>query len=285
MISSTPLVSIIVPCYNQAHLLDETLRSVLSQTYANWECIIVNDGSPDNTEEIAEKWLKKDARFEYVFKENGGLSSARNFGIAKSNGNYILPLDSDDILHEGYLKTLLPILVGNQELGIVSCWKIFFKKDKSKIFYKHKPEGSTVADLMYENIMMSSSLYRKECWEQVCGYDENMNKGFEDWEFWINITKRGWKFKIEKEFLFYYRKSNNSMLTDTLKFHVEDNMEYVFNKHKEIYIKDFQTTVYYLLFLVRRHKTSEMKLKESVEYKLGKVLVKPFKIIKRILIR
>ena len=97
------LISIIVPCYNQAHFLNEVLQSVLDQSYSNWECIIVNDGSPDNTEEIALVWCTKDKRFRYVKKENGGLSSARNAGITISQGEYILPLDADDKIYPSYL--------------------------------------------------------------------------------------------------------------------------------------------------------------------------------------
>ena len=82
-----PLVSIIVPCYNQAQFLPEALQSVLEQTHTNWECIIVNDGSPDNTEGVAQEWLVKDSRFKYVYKENGGLSSARNAGLDKVVGD------------------------------------------------------------------------------------------------------------------------------------------------------------------------------------------------------
>ncbi len=90
-----PLISVIVPCYNQAQYLDECLQSVLDQTYQDWECIIVNDGSPDNTEEVAKKWLAKDSRFKYFYKENGGLSSARNAGIKDSIGQFIFFLDFD----------------------------------------------------------------------------------------------------------------------------------------------------------------------------------------------
>ncbi|HAO28647.1 MAG TPA: glycosyltransferase family 2 protein, partial [Chryseobacterium indologenes] len=81
-----PTISIIVPCYNQAIYLDECLQSVLDQTYGNWECIIVDDGSPDNTKEVTEKWIEKDNRFIYLHKENGGLSSARNAGIEAAKG-------------------------------------------------------------------------------------------------------------------------------------------------------------------------------------------------------
>lgn len=75
-------VSIIVPCYKQAEFLPETLDSVLSQTYSNWECIIVNDGSPDNTEEIAKIYQSKDTRIKYLFKNNEGIAIARNTGIS-----------------------------------------------------------------------------------------------------------------------------------------------------------------------------------------------------------
>ena len=76
-----PKISVIVPCYNQAQYLDECLNSVLEQTYKDWECIIVNDGSPDNTEEVAKEWVKKDSRFKYFYKNNGGVNSARNSGL------------------------------------------------------------------------------------------------------------------------------------------------------------------------------------------------------------
>lgn len=99
-----PLVSIIVPCYNQAQYLPEALQTVLEQTYQNWECIIVNDGSPDNTELVAKEWLAKDSRFKYIYKENGGLSSARNVGIENSKGEFILPLDADDKISNNYLE-------------------------------------------------------------------------------------------------------------------------------------------------------------------------------------
>ena len=106
----SPVISIIVPCYNQAQYLPETLQSVLEQDYRHWECIIINDGSPDNTEEVALEWCSKDERFKYFKKENGGLSDARNYGIKHSVGKYILPLDSDDKISKDY--TLEAINVG-----------------------------------------------------------------------------------------------------------------------------------------------------------------------------
>ncbi|MBJ2126426.1 MULTISPECIES: glycosyltransferase family A protein [unclassified Flavobacterium] len=276
------LVSIIVPCYKQAHFLDETLQSVLNQNYNNWECIIVNDGSPDDTELVASKWCAKDDRFKYLFKENGGLSSARNAGIKISKGEFILPLDSDDFLHENYLSRLIPELNKDLSLGIVSCQSYFFRDKKSNIIFETKVSGSNYRDLMYENIMMASSLYRKECWEQVGGYDENMKNGFEDWEFWINITKRSWKFKFVEESLFYYRKAKKSMLIDTLQNHAQNNVEYIYMKHKEIYVENFDMTLSYFIFLLKRYSQSEKKIKNSLEYKIAKIIMKPFRILQKI---
>ncbi|UFH35715.1 glycosyltransferase family 2 protein [Flavobacterium acetivorans] len=277
-----PIVSIIVPCYKQAHFLDEALLSVLEQSYPYWECIIVNDGSPDNTAEVAQLWCEKDNRFSYLYKENGGLSSARNAGIKISKGEYILPLDSDDMLHKDYLTKLVPELHTDDSLAIVSCFTQFFSKNITNVVHKLRPYGSTYLNFMFENNLVATSLFRKKCWQQVGGYDESMKRGFEDWEFWIAITKNGQKYKIVEDFLFYYRKSRNSMLMDTLKNHREINMEYVFKKHKKIYIENYDNMISHFFYLLRRQKETELKIKSSIEYKIGKVITKPFKVISKL---
>jgi glycosyltransferase involved in cell wall biosynthesis len=277
------LVSIIVPCYKQAHFLKDSLQSVLDQKYDNWECIIVNDGSPDNTAEVARQWCEKDNRFSYFYKENGGLPSARNAGIKYSKGEFIVALDSDDILHSDFLMQLVPQLQANDNLGIVSCYRYFFDRNKANIIKKYTATGSTYRDLMFVNILMPSSIYRKKCWEEVGGYDESMVKGFEDWEFWLNITKRGWEFKFVEEFLFYYRKAKKSMLVDTLNNHVESNMEYMFKKHNELYTAYFDNTAEVLFYHIKTHRVGKMEIKNSLEYKIGKLITKPFKIISKLL--
>jgi len=94
-----PLVSIIVPCYNQSKYIRETLNSIIYQTYKNWECIIVNDGSTDNSESVIFQTIKEDNRFKYIKTPNLGVVSARNTSIRNSSGIYIFPLDSDDTIH------------------------------------------------------------------------------------------------------------------------------------------------------------------------------------------
>lgn len=275
------LVSIIVPCYNHAQFLDEALQSVLNQTYNNWECIIVNDGSPDNTKEVASRWCKNDHRFLYLEKQNGGLSSARNAGITISKGEYILPLDADDILHESYLSKLVPELNQDKTLAIVSCYSKFFLKNKENIIHELKPVGTTYHALLFENCLIATSLYRKVCWEEVGGYDENMKHGFEDWEFWIAITKSGWTFKVVEAFLFFYRKQKQSMLIDTLQNHRISNMEYVFKKHKDLYLKHHDNTIDYLLYLLKENEKTTSKIKNKSTYKIAKILEKPLNLFKK----
>ena len=113
------LVSVVIPCYNQAEYLPETLDSLIAQNYKNWEGIIVNDGSPDNTEEIALAYLEKDQRFKYFSKENGGLSSARNYGVKHASGEFILPLDSDDIIKPEYLEKAIEAFEKEPHLKLV----------------------------------------------------------------------------------------------------------------------------------------------------------------------
>ena len=114
-------ISIIVPCYNQAEFLDECLESVLGQTFQDWECIIVNDGSTDNTEEITKKWLAKDNRFKYFYQDNTGLSATRNFGIENAVGEFILPLDADDKISIEYCRLAILEFKKDIDLKVVYC--------------------------------------------------------------------------------------------------------------------------------------------------------------------
>ena len=282
---NNPLVSIIVPCYKQAHFLNESLPSVLNQTYKNWECIIINDGSPDNVREIAQQWCDKDARFRYVEKDNGGLSSARNAGVNVSNGLFILPLDADDILHTNYLEQLVPVLDNNKELAIVTSYSTFFEKNLDNVVNKLTPTGDSYPHLLYVNQLVATSLYRKKCWEEVGGYDETMKKGFEDWEFWLAITKRGWKYLVLEEFLFYYRKSKASMLVTTINEDAERVKEYMMHKHRDIYIQDFNNCVTVFTDHLITSRRKEQRLQDSLEYKIGKVLLKPYRMLQGILVK
>jgi glycosyltransferase involved in cell wall biosynthesis len=227
------LVSIIVPCYNQAQYLEECLQSVVDQTYVNWECIIVNDGSPDYTEEVAKKWESKDSRFVYLKKENGGLSSARNAGIAIAQGEFVLPLDADDKIGANYVALAVQTFQNDDFLKVVYCKAEKFGDENG--LWTLPP--FSIYDLCRLNMIFCSALYRREDWKRVGGYDVNMIYGLEDWEFWIAILKNGGGVKCLDEVGFYYRIRANSMVR---KIDVNKNkylLDYISIKHADFYIK------------------------------------------------
>src|ERR1700677_968317 len=123
-----PLVSIIIPCYNSSQYLPEALNSVLSQTYQNFECLIIDDGSTDETKAIIQNYTQKDSRFYYYFQENTGAATARNNGISYSTGEFIQFLDADDLLPPEKLKIQVEYLLQNESVDIVYGEYVLFTK-------------------------------------------------------------------------------------------------------------------------------------------------------------
>ena len=274
----TQLVSIIVPCYNQAQFLDEALQSVLDQTYTNWECVIVNDGSSDHTEEVAQKWVAKDARFKYIYKENGGLSSARNAGISKAMGEFILTLDADDKYEATFIEKALAVMLSNNNIGVVSSWEIRFIDDKQ--FGERHPKGGTIKDFLFTNAAIGTSLFRKECWEIVGGYDENMKKGYEDWEFYIRVCKSGWTVHIIEEILFFYRQHSISMRTVAVNDYDAEIKKYIFRKHELLYKEHYDTLIENFMYEIDFEKKERAKIYTKIDFRIGVAILKPFRIIK-----
>lgn len=273
-------VSIIVPCYNQAKYLNEALQSILDQSYFNWECIIVNDGSPDNTEEVAKKWVGKDSRFVYMYKVNGGLSSARNFGIQKANGKHILTLDADDKFEPTFIEKAHQFLLNNQDVGIVSSWGVRFIGDEQ--FGEFRPSGKSIKDFLFCNAAIGTSLFRKECWEKVGGYDENMKLGYEDWEFYIRVCKLGWRVHVIQEPLFLYRQHTISMRVVALNNHDMDIKKYIFLKHRELYKEYYDDLIEYYLYSVDLEKKNNVKIREKIDFRVGVAVLKPLRFIKNL---
>ena len=213
--SNYPLVSIIVPCYRQADVLHETLDSVKNQKYPNWECIIVNDGSPDSTESVANYYCHSDNRFKYYYQSNAGISSARNAGIKLARGEYILPLDSDDIISKDYVRLAVDYFIEHPKCKLVYCKANFFG-------YINEPWDLGVYSferLKWQNCIFCSALYRKRDFEKTQGYNTNMVYGWEDWDFWLSLLKEDdWVHMIDEVHFFYRRKSESrSTIADNYK--------------------------------------------------------------------
>jgi SAM-dependent methyltransferase len=217
-LADRPLVSVIIPCYNQSHFLVEAVTSAINQTYKNWEIIIVNDGSLDTTSTLAKNLIVANSQYQIrlVEQTNQGLSSARNAGIAAANGEYILPLDADDILAENALTDLLEIcLKSNVPCVAFGSYQMFGTENRIVPSYElYSPEN-----IKQSNMIHPSSLYHKSIWDLVSGYKVGMKEGYEDWEFWVNCHKHNIPFLGTRQVVVNYRRSQGSMLAKAQQYH------------------------------------------------------------------
>lgn len=211
-----PTVSIIVPCYNQAKFLDEALGSINNQSYKNWECLIINDGSTDNTEKIAVKWKQKDLRYKYFYKNNGGLSSARNFGLLKAKGKYIQFLDSDDCIDDSKIELSIYELNKSTDIGIAITNFNLFKKQINNVILYGK---ISVSNLNFETILykwddfivipIHCGLFEAKLFDDF-RFPENI-KAKEDWVMWVYLFSKKIKIVHIDLPLAFYRKHQESM--------------------------------------------------------------------------
>lgn len=195
MTPENPLVSIIIPTYNRAHLIGETLDSVLAQTYENWECIVVDDGSTDNTEELMAEYMTKDARFQYHHRPKDRLpggNAARNYGFEVSMGEYIQWFDSDDLMASNFLSRKLEELRKRDVDFIVSRCLNFDSKDT---YVVNKYNGNLSNEFSGENYiqekiywMTPDFLIKRSCVEE-CHFDESLKSGQETNFFIVFLSK------------------------------------------------------------------------------------------------
>ena len=138
------LISIVVPIYNVEKYLRMCLDSILGQTYEHFECLLINDGSPDKSADICKEYVDKDARFHYFEKENGGLASARNLGIKYSKGKYITFIDSDDWVDSSYLENLYELMIKHNADVSIACYGAYDEERATYLFYAYGDEYEKV---------------------------------------------------------------------------------------------------------------------------------------------
>ncbi|MBD1887426.1 glycosyltransferase [Microcoleus vaginatus] len=219
---SLPLVSVIIPAYNAEQFIEETLKSVLAQTYPAIEVLVVDDGSQDRTAEIVEKISKKDSRVQLLKQQNAGVAAARNLGIQKSRGEYIAPIDADDIWYpENIEKQVQCMLEGGEEVGVVYSWTVDLD-EKGLLtggFRSYRIEGDVYRTLIFHNFIgnASASLIRRSCLEKVGVYDKTLKErnaqGCEDWDLYLRIAEI-YQFRAVPEFSIGYRRMYNTMSTN-----------------------------------------------------------------------
>ena len=272
-----PLVSVIVPCYNKANYLSETLDSVLNQTYSNWECIVINDGSPDNTKEIAEFYTQKDNRFKYLHQDNQGVSIARNNGINASSGDYILPLDADDIIEPSYIQKAIDYYLSNPSTKLVYCKYDTFGLQIGEA----KVPKYSYEELLWTCMIPCSSVFRRYDFDKTSGYNPDMKTGYEDWDFLLSfLDKESIVYQLD-EILFHYRKTESSRNNIADK-HSEELFIQVYKNHKSIY-EPYVERVIIDHHKYNTEKTHAMEIYDTRAYRLGYSILHPFVKIKMFL--
>ncbi len=196
------LISIIVPCYNQGIYLKETIQSALASTYRPLEIIIINDGSTDDSLELARVLEAQHPEVRVLDQANSGVTKARNSGIAAAQGEYILPLDGDDLISNTYIEKGIAVLSMRPEVKVVYCQAEKFSTTTRKP-WKLKP--FSLQQLAKDNMIFVSALFRKTDALAVRGFSEDMQLGREDWEFWIKLLKNGGEVVQLPEVGFFYR--------------------------------------------------------------------------------
>lgn len=234
------VISVVIPCYNQAGYLPEALDSLLDQTYPNWEAIVVNDGYPDEAEAVTRRYAGQDARISYVYKENGGAGSARNYGIALAKGEYILPLDADDVIRPEYMELAMKAFEEQPQTRLVYCQGYFFGEKKG--LWELAYQG--YRKLLMRNSIFVSAFFRKVDWEKAGGYDETMRNGYEDWEFLIRLLDEDCMVCQIPLPLFCYRIKKHSLNTLAVQSRIYKDTEfYIYTKNRAVYDKIFDASV------------------------------------------
>ena len=216
------MISVIVPVYNVEEYLEECLESIQYQTYTDIEVILVNDGSTDSSKEICERFCQADSRFRLINQENKGQSAARNRGVKESVGQFIMFVDSDDIINKDVLEVLLPYM--KKDVDIVECGRTrnkeeFFLNKTSTIIFEGDAKEAILNCISFDAVKFCAftKLYRREIVEKIPFLEGYI---YEDVFTGINYLKHIRKLVVIDYIGYYYRVRSNSTMTKT--FHEKD---------------------------------------------------------------
>jgi glycosyltransferase involved in cell wall biosynthesis len=222
--------TIIITSFNKEAFLKEAIESALNQSYDNFELLIIDDGSTDNSQQVIKEFQAP--RITTIFKENEGVIKTRNRAIKEAKGQYIVQLDGDDILGKDFLQKTIPEIENNSTVGIVYCaTKLFGAKDKIWDLGEYSIEKQLTT-----NQIVITALFKKDDFLKTNGYNQDFSEGLEDWDFWLSLIELGIEVKQLNDVEFYYR-----ILPDSRNNFTKEKEERIKNliwkNHKELYAK------------------------------------------------
>lgn len=205
------MVSVVIPVYNRETTIERAIRSVLEQTYSDFEIIVVDDGSEDNSSQVIRSLQQGNDKIRYYYQKNSGPSAARNKGITEARGEYIAFLDSDDYWYPQKLAKQMALFETHPEVGIVYCWAEVINHRGKKWCKSPKYTGHVFEDLLAEGnfIPTSGTLAKRQTLLEVGGFDEAL-KSTEDWDLWLRITSN-YEILCAKELLVRKHESRNGL--------------------------------------------------------------------------
>lgn len=229
--NTNPMVSVVMPCYNDGRYIQESVASVKAQTYPNVELIIIDDGSDDSDTIATLNALAKETNVQVLHATHVGPSAARNAAIREARGKYILPLDADDTIDPTYIEKAVNILESHKDTGVAYCEADLFGAQSGKW---DLPTYS-FESMLFDNIVFVTALFSKADWEKVGGFNENMKAGMEDYDFWLSILGEGKKIEQIPEVLFHYRIKDSSRTTQFQQdpSRIKETYHQLFDNHRE----------------------------------------------------
>lgn len=256
---NNPKVSIITPTYNSSLFIKRTVESVRAQTFTDWEYLIVDDHSTDNTTELIGEFIRQDPRIKLLqtSQNSGGPATPKNVGVERAVGQYIAFLDHDDEWLPEKLAEQLKIFDNSKDekLGVISCF-LNIRDNDGKLLYKHKKNyrGNIIERLANGNFIVTSScvVIKTEIFKEVGLFDIDF-KTSDDWDMWLRISKAGYHFDYEPKYLINY-------ISHGLNAHMENNnrndqKEFIllYNKHKDLFLKYNIKAVGHYYFYIKEY--------------------------------
>ena len=267
----TPLVSIIIPCYDAQKYLGETLDCLLNQTLRQWECIVVNDGSTDDSLTILRHYERLDSRFKVIDKKNEGPAIARNLAISSASGKYIMPLDADDKIAPSFAEMAADYLEKNPDCKLV-CSECDFFGDRSGRFAL---EDYDYRKILWSNCIVCTAVYRKSDFEKTTGYNPNMKAVYEDWDFWLSLLNEGDRVYRIPKVMFFYRVHGSSRSTQNSDVY-RAAMRTLVKNHPDKYAPYMEDIISYY-----NDSRGFDAIRSSLSFRLGRIMTSPFVFLKK----